>query len=77
MVGTSLEQDSFSLRIDTQNGKVKMTYSNFYFRQLAASGGTSHGVYNQHDLDQATAIARKWGDVFSAYLKNQSDSDKW
>jgi hypothetical protein len=76
-VGNSLETDSYTLRIDAKNGKVKMTYTNFYFRQLYTSGGPSHAVLTTHDLNQATDIVKKISDKFYQYATSQATSNKW
>ncbi len=76
-VVTQLEEDDFSLRVDTKNGKVKMSFTNFNFRQLQRSGGTSHGVYDKNDLNKATNIAKIWSDKFLQYANQQSASSKW
>jgi hypothetical protein len=76
-VESSVERDAFALRIDTKNDKARMTFTNFYFRQLFTTGGTSHGVYNQHDLNKATAIAHQVSDDFSKYVTKKVTSDKW
>ncbi len=73
----SLEEDDFSLRIDTKDGKIRMSFTNFYFRQLQRSGGTSHGVYDQHDLNKATDIAKGLSDKLQQYATQQAASNKW
>jgi hypothetical protein len=76
-VGNSIETDSYTLRIDAKNGKVKMTYTNFYFRQLYKEGGPSHAVFCQHDLNRATEITKQISDQFLLYATTQSTSSKW
>ncbi len=71
---TSLGKEAFSLRVDTKDGKVKMTFTNFYFRPLQQS---AHGIYDQHDLNEAHEIAKFWSDKFLEYANQQSATKQW
>lgn len=75
-VRDSMEQDKFTLRMDAQNGKLIMTFSDFHFIPWDRSIGASHGIYIQHNLDKANAVAHQLSDDLFKYATKQSASDQ-
>ncbi len=65
----------FTLRIDTKDNKIKMTFTNFQFLQNGYAN--PRGIYSKGDLIKATEIAKKRTDEFLEYANKQAVSDKW
>ncbi|MBA4381814.1 MAG: hypothetical protein C0406_04540 [Sideroxydans sp.] len=79
----------FKLRIDTKDGKVRTTYTNFTILRPAESGRMVGNVYVsgsgeeerpvviQGDLDAAVKGAMQLSDSLKAYLSKETEKSNW
>jgi hypothetical protein len=73
-VGNSQQSNSFSLRIDTKDGKIRLTFSDFFFRD---QGIPPSGIVSKGDLKRANNIANILSQKLRVYATQQAVSDKW
>ena len=74
----------FTMRVDTKNEKIRLTFSNLkltwppsYNRTFGAQSGHEGPVYTKADLNKIKPVLLNFGDEIRTHLEKGSDKSNW